>query len=162
MRSAISRLSWFAQSHESTPFQSVSAGFAPPFREPSRALDPMSSASALASRPAAAAPLRASVARRARRAATSTRAVAVDPDAANNAVAAPSSEPSSYGPYEYASVSSARASYCHTRSAHTGPDAIVASSSMSSLLKRLCPETDAPRAANGAAASPGSPHDACG
>ena len=35
------------------------------------------------------------VARRARRAATSTRAVAVDPDAANNAVAAPSSEPSS-------------------------------------------------------------------
>ena len=55
----------------------------------------MSSASALASRPAAAAPLRASVARRARRAATSTRAVAVDPDAANNAVAAPSSEPSS-------------------------------------------------------------------
>jgi len=66
-----------------------------PLREPSRALDPMSSASALASRPAAAAPLRASVARRARRAATSTRAVAVDPDAANNAVAAPSSEPSS-------------------------------------------------------------------
>ena len=55
----------------------------------------MSSASALASRPAAAAPLRASVARRARRAATSTRAVAVDPDAANNAVAAASSEPSS-------------------------------------------------------------------
>ena len=54
----------------------------------------MSSASALASRPAAAAPLRASVARRAR-APRPPRAVAVDPDAANNAVAAASSEPSS-------------------------------------------------------------------